>query len=763
MKLYVSIVRMAGVLILWALVSVVIIGCRDWSAKQFISWAELVRQLGDFDRMARLDVLPSPLISSHDPMGGNNDYNNFLRKSRTPGWVVLADLKGPGYVSRFWFTCGTEDQPLRFYFDGEKQPRLDITLKEFGGTREPFLPPLAGKENICWYSFVPIPYHKRLIIETTEGGTQPGGWPRLFHQVNYVTLPAGQTVASFQNVLSTNDLAVLRKTRESWLTFPSKPPVSGNISVETNILLGAGMSVDLFNLTGPALLRSLRIRPDIDAVKAPAVARENILRDVVLRIRWNRSPVASVEAPLGDFFGSCWQRARYQCVYFGLTNDTFVSRWPMPFETSATISLENQGPQTVALKAGAGFEPLKQWNPAWGYFHSGWYRTGPEDIGRPHPVVRAKGRGKYVGCLMAVTSADRSYWILEGNESIRKDSEEIPGWLGTGLEDYFNAGWYYRNVQTFPIHGVPFKAPFRTVQYSLHLMNPTLFQSSVDMVFERGPNHASQGWMESTAFYYMAQPCQAFARLDTPAQRRPPPDDLSRATLMTEIWNCERLRDFKGASEYIDRYLENSPNFPFADVLRLRQAAYTEQTKGFATVRSVYEQFANSTNELVRQYANLLLWFHQSPSNAMVGAYANTRTRLFLDNKLIGEAGNPEGMLAWGVPVGPGRHVLAMELQYKPYPSWVQMLIRTHRGDVFTTPEWKYAVNPPPGWLNPDYDDRSWKPLGGVTKGPPEEPYIWVMPDPFVDFSKAAGLGASFECKDQKRDTAVYRTVFDWP
>ena len=105
-----------------ALVAAVACGCRDWKARRIVTWAELVSQLGDFDRMARLDVLSSPLLSSYDPTGGNNDYNTYLRKSDTPGWVVIADLKGPGYVSRFWFTSADENQNIRFTFDGEKQP-----------------------------------------------------------------------------------------------------------------------------------------------------------------------------------------------------------------------------------------------------------------------------------------------------------------------------------------------------------------------------------------------------------------------------------------------------------------------------------------------------------------------------------------------------------------------------------------------------------------------------------------------------------------
>ncbi len=744
-------------------------GCGFRSGGGALAWADLVRQLADFDRIARLDVPSSSIITSFDPAGGNDDYNHYLRKSRVPGWVVLADLKGPGYVSRFWCTGPGGEHPLKFYFDNEKSPRIETTLREFCGKKFPFLPPLADDANYCSYSFVPLSYNKRLIIETKEGGNKPGGWPRLFYQVNYQSLPRGQAVESFPRSWSSNDLAAVQQVRAAWNTSLTDRPPPGVISVETNVLLQAGVAVDLFQLAGPAVLRRLRIQPDYAPIASPA-ARERLLREVMLRIRWNGSPAASVEVPLGDFFGSVWQRSRYQCAYFGLTNDLFISGFPMPFESSAQINLENQGTQAVSLKAGVGLEPLKQWNhapraagPAWGYFHSGWYRTGPEDAGKPHPILRVKGRGKYAGCLLAVTSLDRTYWILEGDETIRKDSEELPGWRGTGLEDYFNGGWYYQNVMTFPFHGLPFKAPFRTVQYMLHLMNPVLFDASLDMVFERGPDHASRGWMESVAFYYLDKPGQAFARLGLPAQRQPPQDPaLAPATLMTEIWNYERFRDYRGADEYIDRYLEQYPQFPFADILRLRQVAYTERAQGFESVRPRYEQLAASaTNEPVRRLANLLLWYRQSPSNALLGAYANTRTRLFLDGKEIGEAGDPERMLVWGVQIGPGKHVLAMQAPWKQYPDWTQVMLRTHQGDVFTAPGWKHALNPPPGWQNPDYDDRAWEPVPGGTKGPPEEPHIWVMPDPFVDMqSKASGLRPAMEWPDHK-GLVVYRKVFD--
>ncbi len=740
------------------------IGCR-FSGKPAITWTDLIKQTADFERIARLDVPSSSIVTSFDPSGGNDDFNHFVRKSKTPGWVVLADLKGPGYVSRFWFTGAPNgDYPLRFYFDGEQQPRLETTLDNFCGKKEPFIKPLADYANYCYYSFVPIPYQKRLIIETKEGGNKPGGWPRLFYQVNYSSLPRGQSVQSFPRAFTANDLALARQVGQAWseTLFAQKHP--GSKQVETTLVLQAGAACELFQMAGPAVLRSLWIQPDYSQIQSP-LAREKILRDVVLRIRWNAAPVHSVAVPLGDFFGSCWQRARYQCAYFGLTNDMFVSGFPMPFESAAQISLENQGSQAVSLKAGAGFELLQQWNPTLGYFHAGWQRTGPEDVGKPHPILRVKGRGKYVGCLLAVMAQDRTYWILEGDESIRKDGEEVPGWRGTGLEDYFNGGWYYQNPMTSPLHGLPFKAPFRTVQYNIHLVNPVLFDASLDMVFERGPDQASRGWMESVAFYYMANPIQAFARLGVPAERQPPQDPvLGPATLMTEIWNYERFHDYRGVVEYIDRYLEQHSQFPFAGMLRLRKIAYLERNKGFDSVRPEYEQIALSeTNELVRQYANTLLWYQQSPSNALIGAYANTPTKIFLDGREIGESGNPERLAVLQTQIGAGRHVLAMQAKWKQYPDWTMVMLRTHGGDVFSMPGWKHALNPAPGWQAADYDDSSWEPVPAATKGPPEEPYIWVMPDPFVDMqSKAAGLRPTMDWPDHK-GAVVYRQVFEIP
>ena len=772
-------------------------GCsRPTSTQKYFSWSDLIRQLVDINRIARLDTAPTSIITSYDPTGGNNDFNHFVRKG-PPGWVVLADLKGPGYVSRFWFT-GAESgkHGLRFYFDEERNPRLDTTLGEFCGGKPPFLPPLANHEQYCWYSYVPIPYAKRLIIMSREGGYKPNGWPRLFYQINYSSLPKGQSVQTFPKQISDSDMALLASVRQSWqkgelFQLPKhihpvrKCPVAChgvihfftntgfNATYECGVSNGVHSSTNLFTLApgvshvlqamdGPGIIRQFRVRLAYDdAVSADA--RDRMLRNVVLRINWNNAPEPSVEAPVGDFFGSFWHPTRFQSMYFGLSHNTFWCHFQMPFEASAQISFENQEMIPVTIETTVDWEPLSAWESGWGYFHAGWTKTSPDQVGQPHPILQVKGRGKYVGCILSVTSLDRSWWILEGDEIMFVDGNPDPFWHGTGLEDYFNGGWYYQNVLIRPLNGLLFKAFFRTIQYRIHLPDPVAFKSSFHMFFERGTDNASRGWMESVAFYYMDKPSPAFSRIGVPAERMPPPDPMAKATVMLELWNYERFDDYKSAGEFIDAYLGRYKDFSFASVLRLRQVAYKERLNGFESVRPVYENIlATETNNAVLQFANTILWYHQNPSNALLGVYCNMRAKVFLDGREIGEAGDPKQMMVWRLQLRPGKHVLALQAQAKSYPNWVQACLRTHQGDVITVPDWKHAINPSGDWKNVNYDDSSWTEVGGTgVKGPPEEPYVWVVPDPFVDMqSKAIGLCPSLEWPN-KRGTVVYRKTFE--
>ena len=744
---------------IWRVAPVVVLiglagGCGGRPADAPATVANLAERLADPLWLARLDQADTKLHSSYDRTGGNNDYGTFLRDSRTPGWKVVADLKGPGYVSRVWFTGAKDGLPFRFrfYFDGEDAPRLEGDVKElFGGKLAPFLAPLAEYNNYCWYSFVPLPYAKNLRIECEAGpaGSKP------YYQISASALPRGTPVETFAWPLPARDVAALEKVRAIWAA--NKLPDAGN---RQDFTLADWN--DPIRIAGPAVVRRLEFVPDWTQI--PEEARDVVLRDWMVSIRFDGSTNASVRTPLGDLCGVPWRRVRARSLYFGMEGEALFCAFPMPFGQSAEIRLEAGRVSPVPVAIHAWVEPRPAAAPdALGYFHAGWWRTTPNEVGRPHPILRAKGRGKFVGCLLAVTTLDGTYWALEGDESIRKDGEQTPGWLGTGLEDYFNGGWYYQNVMAGPTHGLFVKEPFRTVQYRVHPMDPSRFDESLDMAFERGPDHASHAFFESVAWYYLDRPAAADTVRLRPENRGVPPDPrLDPATIITALWNHERFGDWQGARDELAARLRRfgaQYSVPARRMLEFRLALLDERLGGPDPLPA----FLADADEAVRAAAEMLRR-QREDGTAIAVLYANMPAKLFIDGREVMQAGNPERPVAASFDLRPGRHVLALQAPRQRYPDWVQLALRGSNWFAGTAPTWKFAFNPAGAWAALDFDDSAWPELGGTgVKGPPEEPYVWVEPDPFLGMqSQAVGIrpGAEWPARD---GTIVYRQTIAVP
>jgi len=737
-------------------------GCAR-APERTVSWEELIRAQADPERMARLDTPGAALTSSSDPAWGNNDYNHYLRRG-PPGWWVIADLKGPGYLSRFWFTGPVKPHGLRLYFDGERRPRVDTTVQEFCQNNPLFPPPLAAWENLCWYNLTPIPYNRRLVVMVQEGADTPEGWPRLFYQLSSVALPAGTAVESYPVGGPTpTQRAALTELAAAWSRTPASSAASERTASHP-VQLPPGGSAELPEISGPAVLEQLRFTPDWAAVDS-AAARDRLLREVAVDISWDDLDAPSVTAPLGDLCGVFWRRTRYRSGVGGMTGDTLVCAWPMPFARRARVRLTNQGPTPVMLTVETQTRSLPAWSPSWGYLHTAWRRTGPEDTGKPHPTAQFTGAGKYVGCILSVSSLDGSWWLLEGDDYMFVDGEQTPSWRGTGLEDYFSGGWYYHNVLARPWHGLPFKAPFRTVQYRVHQTDPVAFREKFSMTFERGPNHASRGWMESLAFAYLSAPSAVRWPLPPAAARGEPVDPrLPPVTVTFELTNFERFDDLSGAAEFIASFLERHPDFPQREMLTLRRLAYRELLEGWAAAADHVSELArNATDPAVRQQAQWLTDFHADPDAGLLGLFSNRRTKIFLDGAFVGETRDDAHLFVFPVRVPPGRHVLAVQQFGGAYPDWAQAYLRTRRGDVWTTSDWKCRADATGDWMTADYDDRDWKPAGGAVKGPPEEPWVRLEPNAMVFMSsRAKGIRTVDDLPPDLR-YMVFRHVFELP
>lgn len=740
---------------------VILSGCSR-KPQETLTLAEIAAQLAEPDAIARLDLPDTEFVSSTDPACKNNDFNQYLRPG-PKGWWVLTDLKGPGYVSRFWFTGGDPSHKVRLFFDNEKKPRIDTAISEFCGGMEPFVPPLAAYENYCYYNYVPLTYKKRLVVMVEEGATREHGWPRLFYQINYSALPGSLTTSSLTLPLTTKEQSALKALADIWT---NRSPLVASISAETNSILKTEAeilpqtTVTLLEVPGPGIVRNLELTPDFE--KLPDVlAQEKLLRDIVLRIYWDDHPEPSVLAPVGDFGGSVWLPARFQSLFFGMSNSTWSIRFPMPFAEKARVELFNQTDFPVTFQACLKFKALPQ-KPDYGYFHAVWRRSNETDVGSPHVVLDTQGKGRFVGCLLSAVSLDHTFWLLEGNEYMWLDGEMKPSWCGTGLEDYFTGGWYYQNTLARPLHGLLLKNFFRTVQYRIHLPEAVNFKDSFRMIFERGPEDQSHGVIETLAWYYLDRPCSTGCELPEPAKRRTPPNPFAQATVMQQICTYERFKDYWGTRQFIDYFLAACPDFALAGVLRLRQAACLEYQEGQSEAISAISKLLETTDEMVLEQARVLLSFYENKNAAILGFNANMPSRVFLNGEIILDAIAPDKLAFKLISLPPGKYVLAIQSTYQPYPDWVQLYLKTHLGSVYTTPDWLHAVNPGGFWWNLDYDDSLWVPVGGTgCKGPPEEPYIMMEPNAFVNMqSQAIGLRPSIDW-ETKKGTAVYRHVFE--
>ncbi len=240
-----------------------------------------------------------------------------------------------------------------------------------------------------------------------------------------------------------------------------------------------------------------------------------ILRRCVIRMYWDGEDQPSVEAPIGDFFGVGFSEYRdFAALPLGMTSGGFYCYFPMPFSKSARIEVENQSARKIHAFyyhiTHHRFDKLEK-DAETGRFHARWRheKTMP---GSNFTLLEAEGAGHYVGCNLNMQGVKPlSFWFLEGDEMIYVDGEQHPpAYHGTGTEDYFNSGWYFR-TGTFsaPFHGLTLKDTLRSriSAYRFHIEDPIPFKKSIRVTIEHGGvNDAPGSDYSSTAYWYQTEP-----------------------------------------------------------------------------------------------------------------------------------------------------------------------------------------------------------------------------------------------------------------
>ncbi|MEO6002005.1 MAG: DUF2961 domain-containing protein [Opitutus sp.] len=346
----------------------------DESAQSDLGLATLVRPVG-MGVLAHPEYLPllfpagtqTLQFSSYDLTGGNNDGNFsrcFTKYVDNNGEFVIFDAYGPGSLNRqqinLWLTrLGAGTSRIRYYFDDEATPRIDLPVDDFfGGTHAPFdspfsfmgrfedsafkefvqyrfkdfrqgeveylrnssaalktrykdltptnLEPVSHKGTAFAIQYYPLPFSKRLKVtfvpnedfRKTIASQKGPGWGSSWYQFTYLLYPQGTQVASWSK-----DEPASEAVRTMWSHVGDDPKqTSGNSSSSLNIAILPGATAVLLDAKGQGSIASMKLRLSPYSEEAFFGVRIRMSWDAGLG-PWGGGAPSAVDMPIGVFFG----------------------------------------------------------------------------------------------------------------------------------------------------------------------------------------------------------------------------------------------------------------------------------------------------------------------------------------------------------------------------------------------------------------------------------------------------------------------------
>lgn len=423
-----------------------------------LSYASIVERLIDLKALAEL---PEPgeagaMWSSYDRESKiDEETGAFLNweandDGLTPQYIrkegeqeVLAEMEGPGAIVRIW-SASPREGVVKIYIDGSKEPILALPFIDYFKAAVPAFdfPELVYETNARGFNnYIPITYQKSCKIVAEPG------WGQYYH-FNYISFPEGTEVEPFDPEVRGEKLRALQQVNGFFKNKMGENPHGPSAETGSSTVVEAGEENVLVDLEGSGAISSLKVRLQVE----DETKMEEILRKLVLKIKWDGKEEVAVWSPLGDFFGTSPGWNEYRSLPMGMTKDWMYSYWYMPFEEGAEIIIQNEYDEAIEVEIEVQHEALGEVENL-GRFHAKWHRDlSPVEESRwpDWTLLETKGRGRFVGTHLLVwnpkggscsAAGPGHHWWGEGDEKFFIDGEEFPSTFGTGTEDYFGYAW----------------------------------------------------------------------------------------------------------------------------------------------------------------------------------------------------------------------------------------------------------------------------------------------------------------------------------
>jgi Protein of unknown function (DUF2961) len=205
-------------------------------------------------------------------------------------------------------------------------------------------------------------------------------------------------------------------------------------------IIAPGEKKELFNVKGAGIINRMWLSGTIGV---NAIQR----RAVRIDMYWDGVTKPAVSAPVGDFFGiGLGMTANYDNALFSSPEGrSFNFTIPMPFRTSALITLTNESTEEAWVWYDINYLEVEKIPEDAMYFHAFWNRNLKTTLGEDYVILpKVEGTGRYLGANIGVIgdAVYRGTWFGEGEAKIYLDGDtDHPSLVGTGTEDFIGSGW----------------------------------------------------------------------------------------------------------------------------------------------------------------------------------------------------------------------------------------------------------------------------------------------------------------------------------
>ncbi|KLO36489.1 hypothetical protein ABW17_22740 [Mycobacterium nebraskense] len=505
-------------------------------------------RLVGWDTYRRLDRLPylrtdtqALQLSSFDRSGGDFDLSTGNHNG-TGGCLafggagcVVAEDRGAGEVDSIWFTRDggnvTRIGNIRVELDGRTVLEAPLQSVVDGGLGAPFEWPLvanAAQSPGGVYIKVPMPYRQSMRISVAANLE--------YYHVDYRQFSTAEGVTTFSP--SDPALDVLATLRAAGTADP-KPAAPAAAHDNRIVELPAGAGVTIAESTGPGSISALHLQ-----LPEPT---DQLLSGLRLQMEFDGRTM--VDSPLGEFFGAGLGASSVRSLMFAAIPEpggplSLFAWWPMPFAHEARVTLVNTTDNLVpGIDSDVTTAPDAQWAAALAGGRAGYFtarsHAAPTIPGQDWLFADEQGHGKFVGVSHTIRGSrirtafsDAAPYFLEGAERVYTDGTGSPQWYGTGTEDLYEGGWYFKDGTRFsdPLTGQPDQrtatggcADYCVAVYRLMLADAIDYRSAIRFGIEHGKRNMVQPDYSSTAFLY-TQPDDTLA----PGDDVRPADPVSR-------------------------------------------------------------------------------------------------------------------------------------------------------------------------------------------------------------------------------------------